>query len=58
MNSSFTRPDAMISLPIALAREMSDPTWMPSQASAHLAVDESRGSTPYSFAPLRTPART
>ena len=48
----------MISLAIALAREMSLPTWMPSQASAHCAVDDRRGSTAYILAPLRMPLST
>ena len=58
MNSSLTSPAVMISLAIAFASEMSLPTWMPSQASAHCAVDERRGSTAYIFAPLRIPFRT
>ena len=48
----------MISLAIALASEMSLPTWMPSQASAHWAVDDRRGSIAYILAPLRMPLRT
>ena len=58
MNSSLASPAVMISLPIAFASEMSLPTWMPSQASAHCAVVDRRGSTPYIFAPLRMPFRT
>ena len=57
-NSSSTRPAWMISLPIAFARLMSEPTWMPSQASAHCAVVVRRGSTAYTLAPLRMPLRT
>ena len=58
MNSSLTSPAVMISLPIALASEMSLPTWMPSHASAHLAVEDRRGSTAYIVAPLRMPLST
>ncbi len=58
MNVSLTRPALMISLAMAFASEMSLPTWMPSQASAHWAVVVRRGSTAYSRAPLRTPFST
>jgi hypothetical protein len=48
----------MISLPIAFASEMSDPTWMPSHASAHWADEVRLGSTAYIRAPFRKPFRT
>jgi hypothetical protein len=57
-NSPLTSPALMISLAIAFASEMSLPTWMPSQASAHCAVLDRRGSTVYIRAPLRMPFST
>src|SRR3954470_81247 len=57
MNASSSRPDAMISRPIAFARAMSDPTSRPSHTSAHSALEVRRGSIAYSRAPLRTPRR-
>ena len=47
MNASFTRPAWMISRAMAFASEMSEPTSMPSHASAHCAVVVRRGSTAY-----------
>ncbi len=48
----------MISLAIALASEMSDPTSMPSQPSAHCADVVRRGSTTYIRVPRLIPRRT
>ena len=49
---SFTSPASMISRPMAFASEMSEPTSMPSHASAHCADVVRRGSTAYSRAPV------
>ena len=57
-NSVFTRPAWMISLAIAFASEMSEPTSMPSQASAHCADVVRRGSTTYIRAPRLIPRST
>jgi hypothetical protein len=48
----------MISRPMAFASEMSEPTSMPSHASAHCADVVRRGSTAYNRAPRRTPFST
>jgi hypothetical protein len=48
----------MISLAMALASEMSEPTSMPSHASAHCAEVVRRGSTAYMRAPFRRPLST
>ena len=57
-NASFTSPASMISLPIAFASEMSEPTSMPSHASAHCADVVRRGSTAYIRAPFLSPFST
>jgi hypothetical protein len=48
----------MISRATVLASAMSVPTSSPAQTSAHFAEEVRRGSTAYSFAPLRMPFRT
>ncbi len=58
MNASFTRPAWMISWAMAFASEMSDPTSMPSHASAHCADVVRRGSTAYMRAPFLRPFST
>ena len=55
MNSSWCRPDAIISRATVLASAMSEPTSSPSQTSAHMADVVRRGSMAYKLAPLRTP---
>ena len=58
MKLRSSRPAAMISRAMALARAMSDPTSSPSQLSAHSADEVRRGSIAYRRAPLWTALRT
>ena len=52
MNSLWWRSRSMMTLAIAFARAMSEPTSMPSHTSAHRADSLRRGSTQYRRAPL------